>query len=101
MDPHSSTFYELHYTKQAEKFFAAHPKVLDQYKAAMKELLTGAHPERLDIKMIRGKHNAKYYQLRINEYRIIYTIINGRIIVINTLLAGARDDIYKKMHDLD
>ena len=30
----------------------------------------------------------------------VYTILNGRIIVITTLLAGARGDVYKKMSGL-
>jgi mRNA interferase RelE/StbE len=31
---------------------------------------------------------------------VIYAVINGKIVVISTLLAGARGDIYKKMGGL-
>jgi len=30
----------------------------------------------------------------------VYTIINGTIVVVSTLLAGSRGDVYKKMSGL-
>ena len=35
------------------------------------------------------------------NYRVVYAVINGVIVVINTLIAGPRGDIYKKMGNLD
>lgn len=88
--------YEIQYTKAAEKFFRLHEDVREQYKEALRELLAGAHPEQIDNKRIKGKRGC-YYRIRLGSYRIIYTIINGKIIVINTVLAGSRGDVYKKL----
>ena len=65
----------------------------------MKELLVGEHPEKVDVKRIKGKRN-DYYRIRIGNYRVVYAIINGKIIVIHTLFAGSRGDIYKKLDGL-
>ena len=91
--------YEIQYTKIADKFFQMHEDVREQYKAAIKELLTGDHPEKVDVKRIKGKRN-DYYRIRLDGYRVVYAIINGRIVVIITVLAGARGDVYKRMDGL-
>ena len=91
--------YEIQYTKVADKFFKVHENVRSEYEDAIKELLVGDHPEKIDVKRIKGKRN-DYFRIRLGEYRVIYAVINGKIIVINTLLAGARGDIYKKMNGL-
>lgn len=88
--------YEIQYTKIADKFFQMHEDVREQYKAAIKELLTGDHPEKVDVKRIKGKRN-DYYRIRLGGYRVVYAIINGRIVVITTVMAGARGDVYKRM----
>ena len=88
--------YEIQYTKIADKFFQMHEDVREQYKAAIKELLTGDHPEKVDVKRIKGKRN-DYYRIRLDGYRVVYAIINGRIVVITTVMAGARGDVYKRM----
>ena len=88
--------YEIQYTKAAEKFFKEHENVREDYRKAIKELLTGEHPEAVDVKRIKGKKN-DYFRIRLGSWRVIYTVINGKIVVISTLLAGARGDIYKKM----
>ena len=91
--------YEIEYTRAAEKFFRAHENVRDQYEDAIRELLTGEHPEKINVKRIKGKRN-EYYRIRLGEWRVIYGIINGKIVVITTLLAGSRGDVYKKMDGL-
>ncbi len=91
--------YEIQYTKAAEKFFQVHKDIREQYKAAIAKLLVGDNSEQVDVKRIRGKRNS-YYRIRIGGYRIIYTVINGRIVVVNTVMAGSRGDIYKKMDGL-
>jgi len=87
---------EIHYTKSADKFFEKHQDVRKQYEDAIKEILVGEHPNKVDLKRIQGK-DSTYYRIRVGDYRIIYTIINGKIVVILTLLAGSRGDIYKKL----
>ena len=91
--------YEIQYTKAADKFFRSHENVRSEYEEAIKELLVGEHPERIDVKRIKGRRN-DYYRIRLGGYRVVYAIINGKIVVINTLLAGARGDVYKKMDKL-
>ena len=52
-------------------------------------------PEGNDIKELKGKQNKGLYRLRIGDYRVIYTINNGKLIVC-VIDAGNRGDIYKK-----
>ena len=91
--------YEIQYTKAADKFLKEHEEIRNEYEAAIKELLIGDHPEKIDVKRIKGKRN-DYYRIRLGNCRVVYAIINGRIIVIKTLLAGSRGDVYKKMSGL-
>jgi len=91
--------YEIAFTKNAEKFFKTHPDVLKLYIKALNSLLFGENPAAVDIKRIKGK-NGEYYRIRIGDCRVIYTIINGKIVVVMTLAAGNRGDIYKKLNGL-
>ncbi len=95
-----STEYEFQYTKKAEKFFKKHEKVREQYELSIQRLITDDHPEEIDVKKISGKMN-EYFRIRLGNYRVIYAVINKRIVVINTLLAGARGDVYMKMTNLN
>ncbi|HCT93037.1 MAG TPA: hypothetical protein DF613_16885 [Lachnospiraceae bacterium] len=88
--------YEIYYTKIADKLFAGHEDVRKRYEDAVKELLTGSHPEKVDVKRIKGKKN-EYFRIRLGGWRVVYAVINGKIVVITTLLAGSRGDVYKKM----
>ena len=99
MNSGTGAIYDIQYTKVAEKFFKAHEDVRDQYEAAIKERLVGEHPEKVDVKRIKGKRN-DYYRIRLGDYRVVYALINGKIIVVDTILAGARGDVYKKMSGL-
>ncbi len=92
---HQKYIYEIQYTKISDKFFKTHEDVRKQYENSIKELMVGEHPEKVDVKRIKGKGN-NYYRIRIGGYRVIYTIINGKIVVIKTIVAGSRGDIYKK-----
>lgn len=99
MNRHKSFRYEIQYTKAADKFLKIHEEIRKQYEEAIRELLVGENPERIDVKRVKGKRN-DYFRIRLGNYRIIYTLINGKIIVITTLLAGSRGDVYKKMSGL-
>ena len=99
MPKREQIIYEIEYTKAAEKFLKLHEDVRSQYEDAIHELLVGEHPEKVDVKRIKGKHN-NYFRIRLGGYRIVYTVINGKIIVIETKLAGNRGDVYKKMSGL-
>jgi mRNA interferase RelE/StbE len=91
--------YEIQYTKAADKFLQDHEDVRSRYEEAVAELLAGEHSEKVDVKRIKGKRN-DYFRIRLGDYRIVYAIINRKIVVINTLLAGSRGDVYKKMGGL-
>ena len=91
--------YDIQYTKAADKFFKDHEDIREQYEAAIKELLTGEHPESIDVKRIRGKKN-DYYRIKLGGYRVVYTLINETIVVVTTILAGPRGDVYKRMSGL-
>ena len=91
--------YDIQYTKIADKFFNAHEDIRKQYEGAIKELLIGEHPERIDVKKIKGKKN-DYYRIKLDGYRVVYALINNTIVVVNTLLVGPRGDVYKKMKGL-
>ena len=91
--------YEIQYAKVAEKFFRAHEDVRNQYEAPVKELLVGEHPDKVDVKRIKGKRN-DYYRIRLGDYRVVYAVINGKIVVVDTILGGSRGDVYKKMSGL-
>ena len=91
-----SITYVIQYTNAAENFFRKHEDVREEYKVAIKELLTGDHPEKVDVKRISGKKN-DYYRIRLGNARVVYAVINRRIVVINIVLADSRGDVYKKM----
>ena len=91
--------FEIQYTRAAEKFFRQHEDTRVQYEEAIAELLAGDHPERVDVKKIRGKRS-DYFRIRLGDYRVVYAVIDGKIIVVATLLAGSRGDVYKKMGGL-
>ncbi|MBQ7606327.1 MAG: type II toxin-antitoxin system RelE/ParE family toxin [Firmicutes bacterium] len=86
MDYKELTFsYLIQHTRAAEKFFVLHEDVRDEYENALKELITGEHPEKVDVKSIKGKRGV-YYRIRVGNYRVVYAIIADTIVVINTLL---------------
>lgn len=88
--------YEIQYTKAADKFFRKHEKIRDDYENALKELMFGDNPEKIDVKRIKGTKKV-YYRIRLSDWRVIYTVINNKIVVILTVLAGSRGNVYKKM----
>ena len=90
--------YEIQYTKAADKFLKEHESLRSRYENALRELMTGDRPESIDVKRIQGKHNP-YYRIRLGDYRIVYTIINQRIVVICTLLAGPGEMCIKRCRD--
>ena len=91
--------YEIQYTKAADKFFSVHEDVSEAYEDAIKELLVGDHPEKINVKRIKGKRS-EYYRIALGGYRVVYAVINGKVVVINTILGGPRGDVYKKMSGL-
>jgi len=96
MNGKDSISYEIHYTKTAEKFFRKNEEVREQFRLAIETLIVGEHPEQIDVKRIQGK-KSNFFRIRLGENRVIYTVINGKVVAIMVILAGARGDVYKKM----
>ncbi len=83
--------YTIIIEKLAEKFIVKLPKPeKERVLKAIYQL-----PEGSDIKTLKGEKNKGLYRLRVGEYRIIYTIDNGNLIVY-VVDAGNRGDIYKR-----
>ena len=83
--------YTIVIEKPAEKFIVKLPK------PEKERLLKAIHqlPDGNDIKELKGKKTKGLYRLRIGDYRIIYMIDNGKLIVC-VVDAGNRGDIYKR-----
>lgn len=52
-------------------------------------------PDEGDIKRLQGHKNPELFRLRVGDYRIIYTVDNGELVVL-IVDAGNRGDIYKR-----
>lgn len=52
-------------------------------------------PNGEDIKELKGKKNKGLYRLRVGDYRIIYSVDNGELIVY-VVDVGNRGEIYKR-----
>ncbi len=91
--------YIIQYTKAADHFLSQQAGVRKQFEDAIRGLRIGDHPENVDVKRVLGKRN-NYYRIKLGGYRVVYAIINGTIVVVKTLLAGPRGDVYKKMSGL-
>ncbi len=87
--------YEIQYTKAADKFLKEHESLRADYENAIGELIAGEHPESVDVRRIQGKRGT-YYRIRLGNYRVVYTVINGIVVVVCTLLAEPGGDVYKK-----
>ena len=82
----------FNYSKQAEKFLSKHKDIKVKFEKTIYSLYTG---EKVDIKKMQGTKEP-IYRIRINDYRVIFKVVDGQIIIINTILAGNRGEIYKQ-----
>lgn len=83
--------YTIVIERLAEKFIVKLPKPeKERVLKAIYQL-----PEGNDIRELKGRKNKGLYRLRVGDYRIIYTIDNGKLIVC-IIDAGNRGDIYKR-----
>ena len=83
--------YTILIEKFAEKFIVKLPRTeKERVLKAIYQL-----PEGNDVRELKGKKNKGLFRLRVGDYRIIYTIDNGKLII-HVIDAGNRGDIYKK-----
>lgn len=81
--------YTIDIKKRAEKFIVKLPKPeKERVLKAIYQL-----PEGEDIKQLKGNKNKGLLRLRIGDYRIIYSIDHGKLIVY-VIDAGNRGEIY-------
>ena len=83
---------KFEYSKQAKKFFLKHEDVKKSFQKSIYSLFTG---EQVDIKKMKGTKEP-IFRIRINSYRVLFKIIDGQVVVIDTILAGNRGEIYKQ-----
>ena len=80
--------YKIIIEKPAQKFILKQPpQQQKRLLAAIKGL-----PNSGDIKPLKGKSG--FFRLRVGDYRIIYTVDNG-LLIVYVIAAGNRGDIYK------
>ncbi|MBO7451576.1 MAG: type II toxin-antitoxin system RelE/ParE family toxin [Clostridiales bacterium] len=92
--------YVIQYVKTADKYLCKHEDLRTHFETAIRAKMCGENLEQIDIKEIKGKRNS-YYRMRIGKYRIVYAIINGKLIVVRVLLAGPCGDVYNGLAGLD
>ena len=84
--------YEVRYTKDALKALRKmphNPAMLVEGKIA--KLANGGKTLAGNIKKLQGRDG---YRLRIGDYRVIYTLDNGALII-TTIKIGSRGDVYE------
>ena len=89
-----SNYIEFNYSKKAKSFFNKHEKVRDRFEDNIENYYLKGKIEGIDIKKMSG--SSKWIRMRIDSYRIIYSIIKNRLVIIEVMLAGNRGDVYKQ-----
>ena len=83
--------YQIVIEKAAEKF------ILKQSKPDRDRIIRAIYqlPEQGDIKALQGRKSKGMFRLRVGDYRIIYTVDNGKLVV-RVIDAENRGQIYKR-----
>ncbi len=79
-------------SKVANKFFSKHSDIYDKFIENIKSVYH-ENNHNVDIKTMKGYKDI--YRMRVQQYRIIYKLIDNEAIIINVITAGKRGDIYK------
>lgn len=83
--------YQIIIQKLASKFIRKLPK--NESERVLKAIYN--LPEGNDIRPLKGEKNKGLLRLRVGNYRIIYTVDNGKLIVY-VIDADNRGEIYKR-----
>ena len=82
--------YKVEIEKPAAKFISKLPKQdKERILAAISKL-----PDEGDRKVLKGKKSKGFNRLRVGDFRIIYTVDNG-LLIVRVVDAGNRGEIYK------
>ena len=83
--------YRIVIEKAAEKFIVKLPRPDKERVLKAISLL----PEQGDIKQLKGQKSRGMFRLRVGDYRIIYTVDDGQLVVC-IVDAGNRGQIYNR-----
>lgn len=83
----------FNYSRQADKFFKKHESIREKFESNIHSVYAGN--KNIHIKTMQGVKDTTY-RMRIGDYRVIFKIEDGKIIIIDTILAGNRGEIYKQ-----
>ncbi len=84
--------FQIVYRKPAQKALVKMPRSLaERFLAAFERIAGGMDTTALDIKLLKGREG---YRLRIGEWRAIYRVEAGRL-MIEVVDIGPRGDVYK------
>lgn len=83
------------YKKDAEKFFRKHEDIRQIFKVDVVKVINRDNSAQVNVKPLQGKFKG-YSRIAIGGYRVIYTIENDEIVIVDVAYAGSRGDIYKK-----
>lgn len=83
--------YTILIEKPAERFIAKLPK--PEKERVLKAIYQLPHTG--DIKRLQGQKSKGMYRLRVGDYRVIFTVDNGRLVVC-VIDAGNRGQIYNR-----
>ena len=83
--------YRIEIEKPAAKFISKLPRPdKERVLIAIKKL-----PNEGDIKALQGKRSNGYNRLRVGDYRIIFTVDHG-LLIVHVVDAGNRGQVYNK-----
>ena len=85
------TQYKITIEKLAEKFIMK----LDRPEKERVLRAIAKLPHEGDIKRLKGKKSRGLLRLRVGDYRVVYTVDNGQLVVL-VIDAGNRGDIYNR-----
>ena len=88
---------EFTYSKRADKFFDKHTSLKEEFEENLISYFKGN--KNIDIKSLQGL-NIPIYRIRLRTYRIIFTRKNGSIIIVYTIDAGNRGEIYNNIKNI-
>ncbi len=78
--------------KSADKFFKKHNHV---YSKFLKNVESFYIDDNANVDIVAMKNYKGIFRMRINDYRVIYRLENGEIIIIEVLLVKSRGEVYK------
>ena len=74
----------IKYSSKVDKYFVKHKSIKEKFVENITNLTDGIE---VDVKELKGYKFL--YRMRIGKYRVIYTIINDEITIVNVLKAGS------------